>query len=174
MHTFRLHHNCKIDTSRFEEGKRPSHRCDLRSVDVPAWCVDTARLAGSRREEVLRWSEDEAADSAAEPSLGFVIVSHHFRRKSMRDLRISRGTVADLCLSRAGHPTIMFLLMPHRNSRQMRVVRSDAKANKRKVADTFLLASLSCVALPQRQLRGYFLNAGAKVRQDHKQLLISY
>ena len=24
MHTFRVHHNCKIDTARFEEGKRPS------------------------------------------------------------------------------------------------------------------------------------------------------
>ena len=64
--------------------------------------------------------------------------------------------------------------MPHRNSRQMRVVRLDAKANKRKIADTSLLASLSCVVLPQRQLRGYFLNAGAKVPQDHKQWLISY
>jgi ParB family chromosome partitioning protein len=31
----------------------------------------------------------------------------------------------------------MFLLMPHRNNRQMRVVRLDAKANKRKIADTF-------------------------------------
>jgi hypothetical protein len=41
----------------------------------------------------------------------------------------------------------MFLLMPHRNSRQMRVVRLDAQANKRKIADTFLLAPLSCVAL---------------------------
>ena len=24
MHGLRLHHNCKIDTARFEEGKRPS------------------------------------------------------------------------------------------------------------------------------------------------------
>ena len=23
MHTFRIHHNCKIDTARFEKGKRP-------------------------------------------------------------------------------------------------------------------------------------------------------
>jgi hypothetical protein len=30
MHSFRLHHNCKIDTLCFEEGERPSHRCDLR------------------------------------------------------------------------------------------------------------------------------------------------
>ena len=29
MHTFRVHHNCKIDTVRFEQGKRPSHRRDL-------------------------------------------------------------------------------------------------------------------------------------------------
>jgi hypothetical protein len=30
MHTFRVHHNCKIDTARFEEGKRPPHPRDLR------------------------------------------------------------------------------------------------------------------------------------------------
>jgi hypothetical protein len=46
----------------------------------------------------------------------------------------------------------MYLLMPHRKNRQMRVVRLDAKANKRKIADTLPLASLRCVALPQRQL----------------------
>jgi hypothetical protein len=26
MHRYRVHHNCKIDTARFEEGKRRSHR----------------------------------------------------------------------------------------------------------------------------------------------------
>jgi hypothetical protein len=36
VHTFRLHHDCKIDTFRFEEGKRRSHRCDLRRGDAPA------------------------------------------------------------------------------------------------------------------------------------------
>jgi hypothetical protein len=36
MHTFRLHHNCKINTARFEEGKRPSHRRDLRPDEVLA------------------------------------------------------------------------------------------------------------------------------------------
>jgi hypothetical protein len=30
LHTFRIHHNCKIDTARFEQGKRRSHRRDLR------------------------------------------------------------------------------------------------------------------------------------------------
>jgi hypothetical protein len=30
MHECRVHHNCKIDTSRFEEGKRRSHRSALR------------------------------------------------------------------------------------------------------------------------------------------------
>jgi hypothetical protein len=59
MHTFRIHHNCKIDTARFEEGKRPSQLATGRSL---ACCVDTARIAGSRREEVLMWSE-EADDS---------------------------------------------------------------------------------------------------------------
>jgi hypothetical protein len=44
----------------------------------------------------------------------------------------------------------MFLLILHRNSRQMRVVRLDAKANKRKIADTLVLASLCGAALPQR------------------------
>jgi hypothetical protein len=36
MHRFRLHHNFKIDTLCFEEGKRRSHRCDLRPGDAPA------------------------------------------------------------------------------------------------------------------------------------------
>ena len=31
LHTFRIHHNCKIDTARFEKGKRRSHRRDLRA-----------------------------------------------------------------------------------------------------------------------------------------------
>ena len=26
VHKYRVHHNCKIDTARFEEGKRRSHR----------------------------------------------------------------------------------------------------------------------------------------------------
>jgi hypothetical protein len=30
MHTLRVHHNCKIDTAPFEQGKRPPHRRDLR------------------------------------------------------------------------------------------------------------------------------------------------
>jgi hypothetical protein len=33
MHTFRIHHNCKIDTARFEEGKRPR---DLRPDEALA------------------------------------------------------------------------------------------------------------------------------------------
>jgi hypothetical protein len=55
MHTFRIHHNCKIDTARFEEGKRPSQLGTGRSL---ACCVDTARIVGSRREEVLMRSEE--------------------------------------------------------------------------------------------------------------------
>jgi hypothetical protein len=35
MHTFRVHHNCKIDTARFEEGKRPPHPRDLRPGRSP-------------------------------------------------------------------------------------------------------------------------------------------
>jgi hypothetical protein len=68
----------------------------------------------------------------------------------------------------------MFLLMPHRNSRQMRVVRLDAKANKRKIATRFCLPHLVVWPYPNAMLRGYFLNAGVKVPQDHKQWLISY
>ncbi len=60
MHKYRVHHNCKIDTARFEEGKRPSHSRNLRSDEALTWCVDTARFDGSRREEVLMWSVDEA------------------------------------------------------------------------------------------------------------------
>jgi hypothetical protein len=56
----------------------------------------------------------------------------------------------------------MFLLILHRNSRQMRIARLDAKANKRKIGDKFLLASLGGVAIPNPLLRGYFLNAGGK------------
>jgi hypothetical protein len=47
--------------------------------------------------------------------------------------------VADICLSGTGHPTIMFLLLPYRNSRQMRFVRLDTEANKRKISDMFLM-----------------------------------
>jgi hypothetical protein len=39
MHAFRVHHNCKIDTARFEEGKRPSRRRNLRPDEAleSAW-----------------------------------------------------------------------------------------------------------------------------------------
>ena len=36
VHKYRVHHNCKIDTARFEEGKRPLHRRDLRSDEAVA------------------------------------------------------------------------------------------------------------------------------------------
>jgi len=46
MHKYRVHHNCKIDTARFEEGKRRSHYSALRvddlSQDASARYVDTA------------------------------------------------------------------------------------------------------------------------------------
>lgn len=35
MHGFRVHHNCEIDTARFEEGKRRSHRQRLRERTKP-------------------------------------------------------------------------------------------------------------------------------------------
>jgi hypothetical protein len=56
----------------------------------------------------------------------------------------------------------MFLLMPHRNSRQMRVVRLDAKANKRKIADTFLLASLISRAFAAPNLVGKFARGSGR------------
>jgi hypothetical protein len=36
MHAFRVHHNFKIDTSRFEEGNRPSHAV-LIFIDGGRW-----------------------------------------------------------------------------------------------------------------------------------------
>ena len=42
MHKLRLHHNCKIDTTRFEEGKQPSHR---RMDEALACYADTAHCA---------------------------------------------------------------------------------------------------------------------------------
>src|SRR5438552_13532981 len=33
MHKYRVHHNCKIDTACFEEGKRRSRRSPLREVE---------------------------------------------------------------------------------------------------------------------------------------------
>jgi hypothetical protein len=37
--TFRIHHNYKFDTARFEEGKRPSYRrdCDRTKLSRDAW-----------------------------------------------------------------------------------------------------------------------------------------
>jgi len=46
------------------------------------------------------------------------------------------------------------------------------KRIKEKSPTRFCFAPLSCVALPNAMLRGYFLNAGAKVPQDHKQWLM--
>ena len=40
MHEYRVHHNCKIDTSRFEEGKRRPHRGALRLSEALSRCVD--------------------------------------------------------------------------------------------------------------------------------------
>ena len=46
MHAFKIHHNCKIDTERFEEGKRPSRR---RDHDEVAWSRGVANGAGHSR-----------------------------------------------------------------------------------------------------------------------------
>jgi hypothetical protein len=40
MHKYRVHHICKIDTARFEEGKRRSHRSALRVGEPLLRCVD--------------------------------------------------------------------------------------------------------------------------------------
>jgi len=40
MHGYRVHHNCKIDTARFEDGKRRSHRGALRVREPLLRCVD--------------------------------------------------------------------------------------------------------------------------------------
>src|SRR5882724_8729144 len=41
--SLRVHHNCKIDTACFEEGKRPLHRRDFRMDAALARGVDSAR-----------------------------------------------------------------------------------------------------------------------------------
>jgi hypothetical protein len=43
LHAFKIHHNYKIDTERFEEGKRPSRR---RDHDEVAWSRGVANGAG--------------------------------------------------------------------------------------------------------------------------------
>jgi hypothetical protein len=56
MHKYRVHHNCKIDTACFEEGKRRSHRsrCGWANLshDAPTRYVDTglAQLKNFRTE----------------------------------------------------------------------------------------------------------------------------
>jgi hypothetical protein len=46
VHKHRVHHNCKIDTARFEEGKRRSHRSALRVRKPLSRCVDAIRGHG--------------------------------------------------------------------------------------------------------------------------------
>ena len=46
LHAFKIHHNYKIDTERFEEGKRPSRR---RDHDEVAWSRGVANGAGHSR-----------------------------------------------------------------------------------------------------------------------------
>jgi hypothetical protein len=70
LHAFRVHHNYKIDTACFEEGKRRSHGRGVVTDEALARCVEMARLAGSRRQEVLVRSEGEADDMQAERFLG--------------------------------------------------------------------------------------------------------
>jgi hypothetical protein len=65
LHTFRIHHNYKIDTACFEEGKRRLAPCGRTRPSLLR--RHSAPLAGSRRGEVFMWSE-EAEDSEAEQS----------------------------------------------------------------------------------------------------------
>src|ERR1700682_609457 len=53
MHTFRLHHDCKIHTARFEEGKRPSYR---RMDEALARYANTASAAQALRAALTRQS----------------------------------------------------------------------------------------------------------------------
>jgi hypothetical protein len=54
MHTLRIHHNRKIDTACFEEGKRPPHRRALRAGETLASCVETAICRTRRKGDVSR------------------------------------------------------------------------------------------------------------------------
>jgi hypothetical protein len=49
VHAYRVHHNYKIDTSRFEEGKRPLRRCDRMKASL-------AKPGAHRRDERLGMS----------------------------------------------------------------------------------------------------------------------
>jgi hypothetical protein len=65
MHKYRVHHNCKIDTARFEEGKRRSHRSALRVRKPLSRCVDAIRghgLLPSWKTSALRLTRSHAAN----------------------------------------------------------------------------------------------------------------
>ncbi len=62
MHTFRVHHNCKINTVHFEQGKRAPHPRDLRPDGSLRVLRGHRALLDQKQEEVLMWLEDEADD----------------------------------------------------------------------------------------------------------------
>ena len=65
MHKYRVHQNCKIDTARFEEGKRRSHRSALRVRKPLSRCVDAIRghgLLPSWKTSALRLTRSHAAN----------------------------------------------------------------------------------------------------------------
>ena len=69
MHSFRLHHDYKIDTASFKEGKRPAAVATCTSDEALASPVDAPRLAGSRGK--LSYVQNEADDEKPNHHGGF-------------------------------------------------------------------------------------------------------
>jgi len=63
MHSFRLHHDCKIDTASFKEGKRPPHPRSEEEADdkkpghplarSTAWWISQRQQQGARSQVVV-------------------------------------------------------------------------------------------------------------------------
>ena len=89
MHAFNIHHNYKFDTARFEEGKRPSYRRDLRPEDTLAWCV-TTRMTRARNNRTCVVAQKrlrpEFPQSHGGNSLGVMASSNGFSRQGSKFL----------------------------------------------------------------------------------------
>lgn len=68
MHKYRVHHNCKIDTARFEEGKRRPDRSALQVANLfyeaSTRYVDTLPPAGNIRTEIDMKTSPQMAGSS--------------------------------------------------------------------------------------------------------------
>ena len=78
VHRFRIHHSYKIDTARFEEGKRPSHSatCNRTKPSPDAWTPHA--LTDQDGKKVLMWPVDEAEDGEDPPVPDFIATEARF------------------------------------------------------------------------------------------------